>query len=450
MAINLRGIEQRATSAINNVTNVATGVVENTIRDIDVILRRTGDCIRAQGEIAQRVGARAIEYQSATIRLLTEIGTIPLELILDVVENLGASIRRDPNPRIFRLVNPFGYVHGNEAADVRQIDANTINLPPNRWPLVFVHGASIFNGDLVQRALGFYDEFESAARMMNPVNPATSPDYRNNADVYLVSYDARLLNTDRSRFRMAFSRVLRDVVTDLTDILFYAVYWREMERRAAVTAERALLPFFNRMSGINFRISRLVSHSLGCYVVATAADRFMRTNTADPNGLFTSWFCMAPALPSGAFANTGEFEFAPRISPAPDDLPFGTSVWWNPIDEVFPAYNMATGNLAMGQTGALLSRFAVTDFVTTRYVGTVHEVSLANPNENYFSLLSPVLQNTLRTGALPNPIGARMKGSKAKKMRKSSQQANRKNRKSSSGNKKNIRLKQRVKKDDEE
>jgi hypothetical protein len=32
MAINLRGIEQRATSAINNVTNVATGVVENTIR----------------------------------------------------------------------------------------------------------------------------------------------------------------------------------------------------------------------------------------------------------------------------------------------------------------------------------------------------------------------------------------------------------------------------------
>ncbi|MDF2662351.1 MAG: hypothetical protein K0Q94_5142 [Paenibacillus sp.] len=105
----------------------------------------------------------------------------------------------------------------------------------------------------------------------------------------------------------------------------------------------------------------------------------------------------------------------------------------------------------MGQTGALLSRFAVTDFVTTSYVGTVHETNLTNPNENYFSLLSPVLQNTLRTGALPNPSGFQKKGKQIWNTRKPSQKTNRKKkRKSLIDNKKNTRLKRKIKKEDEE
>ncbi|TYP78238.1 hypothetical protein [Paenibacillus methanolicus] len=402
MAINLGGLERRAKSAINDVTNATTTLIDNTVQDVDFILRRVGDCARAVDSIRVRVANRAIQYQTTAMRILIQNQVLPVETIDQVFRRIARQIQRDPNPRVFHYRNPEAAIWlRTQRPDVVQINPNTHNFPANRWPYIFIHGAG--RGGTAEEARFFYEDFEINARMFNPVF-ANSPNYRANADIYLVAYDAQIEGEDELIIRRALATVLGQAITGSSPDLFLAVMWKEFERRAIVTADRALLPMFNRMAGQTFRNAGLITHSLGCLVGAQAAERFIR---AQPNAnVLTFWYCMAAALPSDAFTTTGAFNNAPRIAGVADGIRQGTSVWFSYLDAVLLfAYTLANKHLALGVTGALESKNPLTDFNVTDIVGPVHDLNIADPSRGYFNLLASEIQRALFTGSIRSAAG---------------------------------------------
>jgi hypothetical protein len=105
VAFSLGGLERKAKKAIKDVADTTASVVQNTINDIDFILRNVGNCISAIGNIGVRVAQRSIEYHTAGIRILIDNGIIPALLIDQAFKIIENRIRRDPKPRMFKLTN---------------------------------------------------------------------------------------------------------------------------------------------------------------------------------------------------------------------------------------------------------------------------------------------------------------------------------------------------------
>jgi hypothetical protein len=92
----------------------------------------------------------------------------------------------------------------------------------------------------------FFNNFETQANMLG------SQFYRDNADFYILGYDTEITSRDKNLVRRAISNIVDAVVIGSAPDITSAIIWKEMERRAVVTANRILLPFFNR-SGTQFR-----------------------------------------------------------------------------------------------------------------------------------------------------------------------------------------------------
>ncbi|MCS7460286.1 hypothetical protein N0M98_09040 [Paenibacillus doosanensis] len=392
--VSLKDLENKTKSAFKSVADTTEAFINNSISDINAILGGIGSCAEAAGRLGVRITQRALEYETFTARVLFDSGILPTDLVDRAFRVTGQRLVRDPKPKMYYFQNASRYYTGLDDNPVcTEIQFNNFRLTPGRWPIVFIHGA--FVPQTVQAAVDYFSSFEAGARLFQSTSSDTRFDYNQFADIYLVSYDSQIFSQDVVNIRNAIATVLGTVVTGNSPDLIAAVAWKELERRASVTANRVLIPFLGKMKELNEApfVNALVSHSLGCYVAATGANRFMAANPGQ-RPVFQKWLCMAAALPANAFSGTGITPNAPLVTNPPrgNGLIIGTSVWYSIQDSVLPFYDLTTKQLALGQTGALNSVHPVTNFNATPYVGATHYGPLPGSNRSYFELLGPVLR----------------------------------------------------------
>ncbi|KZE74900.1 hypothetical protein [Paenibacillus elgii] len=263
----------------------------------------------------------------------------------------------------------------------RKIDVEHYKFPAGRYPCLFVHGKG--HTATKDSAYSFFWDIEEHVKIFR------HDEYKNH-DLYLVSYDTDLTGTDEKIIKAAFELFIKIGALGDPEPLILAVFWRELERRAEVTG-KFLVPFLKTLSSFYKSIEEMngigpfaITHSLGCYTFATAAQELLKES--NENRCFAAWLCMAAAVPSNGFTNTGAFRLAPLIAGTPDGPIMGTSVWYSRTDLVLNiAYTLATGHLAMGVTGPLISRQEV-------YPEDVTSITKEDHHIAYFKKLSKKLQ----------------------------------------------------------
>ncbi|MEB8700833.1 hypothetical protein P4H21_08580 [Bacillus cereus] len=392
-AFDIGGIEKVATDSLQKVVSTVDAVVQNTVDDISLILNETANCAASMGRISMRVAQRAIEYNDVWIKQLIDAQILPIDLIEKVWEQIGWKLEKYPNPRIFLLENPRDAVWGGAPANFKEVDVNKA-LPMDRVPFLFVHGAE-YNA-FASEAFKFYRQFELAAGMFN--NNIT--DY-SKADIYIVSYDSKLTDEEGLIIRKGISTVLGGNITGDAPNIYASVLWKELERRAKITANEKIFPFLRQIALANNK-GRAVTHSLGCLCLAHAANQYI-SGRASIRPAFSSWFCMAAAIPTSAFTRTGEYTSAPLIAGIPDGIAYGTSVWSSKLDSVLSTmYVLANNRFAMGQWGALQTKenYYYTNLDVTKCVRGIHEVKEGEFGKGYFEKISLRLKRVLKTGGL--------------------------------------------------
>ncbi|MHB8063574.1 MAG: hypothetical protein ACYDG2_13235 [Ruminiclostridium sp.] len=386
MGISLKEMQSKCSDAIREGQNIAKSVYNNTIDDISRIIGGVEHCANEIDKIRLHVTHRAIEYHTLYRRTLSETSIIPDKLIEEVWNKIFGEVEGEANPRIFHLKNPKQAVWGDSSIpycrsqnpdenwdprnpcipQMEEINVSTIQLPENRIPFLFVHGAGLRGNK--ESAYRFYYYFEQVARMFNN----SIWDY-SNIDIYLVSYDSLITNNTKLIVREAFESILGPLDDDDAPLIIGAALWKEWEKRAETTANEVVLPFLKRISQdvseSNSRGATVISHSLGCYLQAYASQKFVLEIPEANKRPFQYWFCMAAALPANAFTSTGEFPLAPRIAY------HGTSVWFSNTDWILGTLYacLANGYFGMGETGALVSANELENIDVTMCTGLEHD-----------------------------------------------------------------------------
>ncbi|MGM2730942.1 hypothetical protein ACS2QU_24480 [Bacillus cereus group sp. Bce005] len=373
--VSLKSIQEKAVNTLDEIQRVGNAVINNTMDDAQLIYGGAEACYKELDKVRVRALHRAIEYHTLHQRIMRDLKIIPVELIDKVWRMVFGDIEGTANPRLYQLTNPYEAVWGDTTKRcMKEItDISTHIFPPGRAPFVFVHGAGKRGNP--DDAFYFYYYFEREAKMFNN----TEKDY-SHADIYIVSYDGLITNNTRDLIKTAFESVLGSISDYDAPLLFSAVMWRKWEIRAEDTANQVILPLLKRISDSNIESpvlgSGAITHSLGCYALAYAAQKFIQERPEPHQRPFNTWFCMAAALPANAFTNTGLFPLAPLIaSTFPRGASIGTSVWFSNTDLTLgPLYGMlANQHFAMGQTGALVSANDLTNIDVTRCTDIVHD-----------------------------------------------------------------------------
>ncbi|PFU19512.1 hypothetical protein [Bacillus cereus] len=376
--INLGEAQRRIEDVGRAVGNAVDGLVDNTVGDIGYILGQAGDCLQNLDNIRVRVMNRAAEYHTAIMRIIVDAGIIPADLIEAVWELISGDLAADPNPRLFKIIEPEKLVYSGTS--VKETDFKEVNpndpLEVGRRPYVFIHGKNYGSGCL--EAFEFYKDFEKNIQWFK-----NGKDY-SNVDFYLVSYDTRMTDENMTLIRKAISAITGGLVTGTGMLFFWAVMWRELERRAQITGDY-ILPLLQKMNDADV-YGRIISHSLGCFTAAHMSSRYIDERRGDRPPVF-NWLCLAPAIPANAFTNTGMFENAPRVAVGPDGPGYGTSVFYSYGDLVlFGLYGLlANYHTAMGNIGALESKHPLNNIDVT------HLVRDAHLGYDYWSRIKPEL-----------------------------------------------------------
>lgn len=385
--VSLKSLQDRAGNTINEMQRIGKAVIDNTIDDIRLVYEGVEECAKEIDKIRIRAMHRAIEYHTLYQRTMRDLGIIPADLIDQVWRMVFGDIKGEAHPRIFHLTNPKVSVwEDTRLRNMVEVDISTINFPVGRAPFVFVHGAGKRGNEL--DAFSFYYSFEREARMFNN----SLKDY-SHADIFIVSYDSLITNNTRLIIKNAFESLLGPLTDADAPGLFSAVMWREWEERAEFTAEKVILPFLKKISESGLEPSYgagAITHSLGCYALAHAAQLFVTEIPESSQRPFDIWFCMAAALPSNAFTRTGDFPLAPLIAgPSIAGPKHGTSVWFSNVDYILGLLYgvLANRHFAMGQTGALAAANDLTNLDVTNCVGIEHD------DFKYF----PLVQRSIRT-----------------------------------------------------
>ncbi|PQP80344.1 hypothetical protein C0Q44_28435 [Paenibacillus sp. PCH8] len=365
----------KVVDAVQQAGDAVQGMYDNTINDIQATLGNVGECLAAMDDIRLRVAHRTIEYQTMVTRALLNAHFLSREVIEEVWRFVKKDIRRDPRPAIYYVPRPFS------SDTAVQIDPETYEFPPGRKPSLFVHGKGYSSSK--NSAYSFFSDIEEHVQIF-------SNGHNELNDVYLVSYDTELTDEDEIIIRAAFQLLLGIGTAGEADPLILAVFWRELERRAAITGDY-ILPFLRRIAEAQTPDLSLagfaITHSLGCFTFASAAQKLIREN--ENNRCFLNWLCMAAAIPSNGFTSTGGFTFAPLIAGGGDGPRYGTSVWYSRLDLVLNlAYTLATGHLALGATGSLDSvpRVYISDMDVTQITKEDHYIA-------YFKKLGNMLRD---------------------------------------------------------
>lgn len=390
--VNLNEIEKKTNDVIKETINNKKQLINNTLFDIESILKPTENCIKRIDDIRVQLSSRVIEYENIMFRQLIDNKVLPVELIKKVRTQIRSQLEKNPNPRIFKLINPKESVWNGKAEKLQEVDVN-VPLPQDHTPYVFIHGTQYRASK--SEAFEFYRQFELVAKMFN--NPYV--DY-SKTDIYLVSYDSNLTDEEVLIIRKGFSDVLSSQVSGDSSQLYIAVLWEELERRARFTADNKILPFLKQISLSNNK-GRVITHSLGCYALAHAGYQFIKKYPS-MKPPFLSWFCMAPTLPENAFAYTGIFSEASKIAGIPKGIDKGTSIWFSNFDFILTSIYVLTENrLPMGQRGAVALPYSYTNIDVTKCVKDIHMTKeheiggILTPG--YFTLLGPTIRKILHT-----------------------------------------------------
>ncbi|MEH7265821.1 alpha/beta hydrolase, partial [Priestia megaterium] len=314
---------------------------------------------------------RVAESQAVANRIVID-SVVNDPIFRQILKEVLPQLQRNPNPIIYKVENP---ADATNSSSLREFNVNTSSLPSDRIPDIFIYGI-LNNGK--EDAWTFYNNFNNAIGMFNAANAHAF----SNVDIYIVAYDTRIEFADVG-FSDGVSNTQRVIIPPTSPIL-PVLMWREWERRATITANQAVFPFLKKMSDSNIK-GRAIAHSLGNFVLASAAQRLVAKSSNSLNQPLLSWFAVAPAIPSNAFSVTGIFEDAPFIT---DD---NTSVFFSRNDAALSGpYVIANGHQAMGQTGALNSSAFVVNVDVTLCLGTtLHEAKW------YFNAMAPIVRRIL-------------------------------------------------------
>lgn len=385
--IDLGAAEKKVKANLKSVNDTAITVINNTCKDIKSILDRVEGCASDFDSIRNRIANRISEYEAV---ITSEVIDSYIDVFDKVWEEIGGKLNHKIHPMIFQLKNPRGAVWEGEDYDMTEIDIDTVTFPTDRTPFVFIYG--IENEPTKEAAYKFYKKFEKAAKMYN--NDIT--DYSKDTDVFIVSYDSTLSSDEEVIIRAGFETVLGGTVTGDAPGFFAAVMWREWQRRAIYTGEKVLLPFLKKMADSNIdrtKRGKVISHSLGCLVMAHAAEE-LKKQFPDSEKPLNSWLVLAAALPLNAFANTGDYKNAPAVTGVYDgDLLYGTKVWFSYVDfALLFFYIYATKHEAMGQRGSVFpARYEVFNQDVTFCTLESHTA------DEYFARLASTLRFYLNT-----------------------------------------------------
>jgi len=378
-SISLPKVEKAITDGVKDIDRLGKELIENLENDIGIVLKETENCINSMGRISELVTNRAIEHSVAVTRLMINSNTILLELVEYVWNQVFGSISKEIIPKLYKLNRTTG----------KMIEVNVNNpILGKNHNFLFVHGA--FYDGSAEAAYSIYEDFENQAHLFKGNSDHSRYEL---GDVYILAYDTSLTDDDKTYITNTIASTLGSE-TEYAALIFAAIAWRELEGRAKQAGDY-LVPFLHHLSNAEVQ-GTAVSHSLGCFTLAHALNKYVKDieNKNYTNKALVSWLCMAPALPSNAFTNTGLYKDALRACPEynSEHPIFGISVWYSRLDTTLHVeYQLANHHPAMGVTGPLETNTSVGRADVTDISSDAHET------KEYFERLGPLLRDIFGT-----------------------------------------------------
>ncbi|EML6325191.1 hypothetical protein QCQ60_005562 [Bacillus cereus] len=407
---------KQVAKSISELAEIGKQIIKNADEDFKAFYEDFEKCIGTDikecgvfiDNTRLRLIHRMIQYYSLAIGALCTQKLIPTNIIDDVYEKLKIILGHDDiKPQILRLTNPSKSVWPDQDGNIEKPKYDIINpeefiLEEDREAWVFIHGMlykalkrdgsdfSSFSSTERKSVFDFFADFEKEAEIFKPSSHESERPDSSKIDIYLVNYDSEIRDEDEEEIKI----VLESYVLENGNfyLLIAAVYWKEMERRAKKAATY-IKPFLEELVRKRNWKGRAFTHSLGCYVLANAAEQIKEIQGSEVFG-FQSWWCMNAAMTSDSFSNTGEFKHAPMITPSPQGIKQGTSVWYSLGDVVLMLlFPLCTCTTALGFTGLGINddrRAKDHDitFVTDVYHG---------PHDEYMKKLGPTIREALGT-----------------------------------------------------
>jgi hypothetical protein len=207
-------------------------------------------------------------------------------------------------------------------------------------------------------------------------------------EIYFVSYDSDITNEEKLIIRNLLSEEIGGgSITGEPNNFFFAVMWRELERRARLFAE-LLLPLLTGFPRGPGSRPWVFSASLGSLLFAHLAQRHVET--AEGDRPFSQWWSFAPAIPAHGFTPSGGYEKAPEALYSEPHR-----IFYSRSDLVLlVAYCAANNHFAMGTTGPLAAPSNFVEKDTTMITGETHPYVIVPPGD-YFNLLGSTIRNYL-------------------------------------------------------
>jgi hypothetical protein len=391
-------VEKQIQKAAGDVAGAVGGAVTDIRDDLTNIFGTVTQCAQKLGQATAVVGQHAADILTATIRATVDILLIPATLIDDVWNAVAPQLRQNASPMLFRLTNPGPAAWQGATPVIEDVQAS-FHRDPARRPLLFIHGMGYPANPAVAIA-DMYLPFEQQAKMFN--RPAGGPIDATTLDIFLLSWNSDL-TTDKADIIKGALESLGYAGGSLaaTPLIFAAIMWRELERRADECASY-LLPLFRTLTNgqrgtgnPNDNWPGVFTHSLGSYVFAAMAEKLGPAGDFAPLAQF--WWSMAGAIPQNAFSKTGVFQHAPHACVPLNGTLAGTHVFYSWQDAVLlTAYSLANGHPAMGTTGANSSALPnVKNWHTQEYTGASHVITDGGPFAQfggYFRKMAPLIK----------------------------------------------------------
>ena len=359
ISVDLGQLEETVSNTLETISDGANTLINNTMDDISSILGNISECASQLDEIRVRVTNRAIEYHSLIHRTLVDINMIPIQIIQQVTNAVAPQLVKNPEPKLFRLVNPKNATHLGEDPQFIQIHDNDLAQYSYKNLYFFIHGMD-YSGTPKDSFEGMFKHFENAVGMFNNTN--FDPDRM----IFFLCYDTYINDEYKTIIRLGFESVLGSPVSGNAPMMTLAVFWRELEDRAKI-AGKYLLSLLVHLPRGNDWSYYVLSHSLGNFVVGHMAQEFYKANPNEGNMLW-NWYSIAAAIPSNAITGSGIFNNAIKA--------FGgeIKVYHSLTDSVLStAYILANALPAMGQVGSSISRrFEIVNKNFTNSIGYHH------------------------------------------------------------------------------
>ena len=395
--INFGPAEKSVINIVHEVADKGEQLVKNTIDDAKAIFQDASVCLAKLDDVRIRLANRQLEYSTAIVQVAVD-NIYPL--IEQAWQQVEGSLKQDPNPLLFMMIDPHEFYHGNgnspfrEINDVQSLDrALSFASGRSKRVLMFVHGmgytstGSVF---AVESSNGLIEHFEGQAGIY-------ANGKRDDICLLFVMYNSDLTQNQKNVIAAAAATILQPLGPVLSDAIAFGIMWRELERRAKLVAQ-SLRPYFEHIivNKTDYKL-RAVTNSLGSYVWSELMDGM------GTDGIFTSkanrgpagaWWSMQAAVPANAYTRTGVFPRA--LEGYLSDGVFFADIWYSHFDIVLStAYLYAKQAPAMGQFGAGNIK-SLRQIDVSALAGTSHSESVFQGVGGYFEKIGPTIRQEIK------------------------------------------------------